>query len=120
MVCPFAEFEEIFSTTHGAVFQCSRRNSYWLDFQGKATAFRVSDFLLFKKRIDAIDIESMLCESNRSHDFEIVMPYRTERCFLLTAMDVIHLRDILDGALFVIKLNSEVNRCLHAGALVAL
>jgi hypothetical protein len=120
MICPLAHVEEIFSSTHGAVYQCSRKNCYWLEFQQTTTAFRISDFFLFKKRIDAIDVASMLGDSSRSADFEILMPFRTERCFILSVEDILNLREILAGAKFVIELNSEIKRILRSNAVLAI
>ncbi|NGF56035.1 hypothetical protein G5B00_05850 [Parapedobacter sp. SGR-10] len=119
MVCPLAHVEEVFKTDFGAVYQCSRKNCYWLEFQHTTTAFKVSDFIHFKKRIDAIDIEKMLCDSSRSSDFEIVMPFRTERCFLLTVEDILNLRELLSGAKFVLELKGEVKAILQRGAVFA-
>ncbi|HMR18356.1 MAG TPA: hypothetical protein PKA53_03565 [Sphingobacterium sp.] len=117
MICPLANVEEIFKTEYGAVYQCSRKNCYWLEFQNTTTAFKVRDFMLFKKRIDNINVERMLCDSSRSSDFEIVMPFRTERCFLLTVADILSLRDILDGAKFVLELNGEVKTIMQQSSL---
>jgi hypothetical protein len=75
--------------------------------------------MLFKKRIDSINIEKMLCDSSRSSDFEIIMPFRTERCFLLTIADILALREVLAGAKFVIELKSEVNTILQRSSLFA-
>lgn len=119
MICPLANVVEIFKTEHGAVYQCSRKNCYWLEFQHRTTSFKVRDFMLFKKRIDAINIEGMLCDSSRSSDFEIVMPFRTERCFLLSVADILDLREILAGAKFVLELQGEVNAILQRSAVFA-
>lgn len=119
MICPLAQVEEVFMTEHGAVYQCSRKNCYWLEFQGTTTAFKVSDFFLFKKRIDALDITQMLTDTSRASDFEMVMPHRIERCFILSVQDIINLREVLAGAKFVIELNSEVKRILRKGCVFA-
>jgi len=119
MICPLAEVEEVFKTAHGAVYQCSRKNCYWLEFQDSTTAFKISDFFLFKKRIDALDIAEMLSDTSRSADFELIMPHRTERCFILSVQDILNLREILAGAKFMIELNSEVKSILRRGALLA-
>lgn len=116
MICPLAEVEEVFSSNQGAVYQCSRKNCYWLEFKETTTAFKVSDFFLFKKRIDALDVEAMLADSSRSSDFELVSPHRTERCFILSVQDILHLREILDGSKFMIQLNSELKKLLRADA----
>ncbi|MBK1439151.1 hypothetical protein JHJ32_04060 [Parapedobacter sp. ISTM3] len=112
MICPLANFEEVYKTAHGAVYQCSRQNCYWLEFAGSTTAFKVGDFLDFKKKIDAIDISAMIIDSSRTADFTIVMPFRTPRCFVLTINDVLNLRELLDGAKFMITLNSMVQACM--------
>jgi len=117
MVCPLANVEEVFKSEFGAVYQCSRKNCYWLEFQNTTTSFKVGDFIRFKKRIDAIDVEKMLCDSSRSSDFEIVMPFRTERCFILTVEDILNLRDILAGAKFILELKGTVDAIMQRGAL---
>lgn len=113
MTCPLANFEEVYRTAHGAVYQCSRQNCYWLEFAGSTTAFKVGDFLSFKKKIDAIDISAMIIDPSRTADFTIVMPFRTPRCFVLDINDVLSLRELLKGAKFMIELNSVVNECLR-------
>jgi len=120
MICPLAQVEEVFKTAHGAVYQCSRKNCYWLEFQETTTAFRVSDFFLFKKRIDAMDIAGMLADTSRTADFEIVMPHRTERCFILSVQDILNLQEILTGAKFMIELNSEVKKILRKDCILAI
>ena len=119
MICPLANVEEVFQTTVGAVYQCSRKNCYWLEFQGNTTAFSVSDFFSFKKRIDAIDIANMLCDASRSADFELIMPFRTERCFMLSAQDILQLRELLAGAKFMIELNGEIRSIMRRGSVFA-
>lgn len=113
MICPLANVEEVFKTNMGAVYQCSRKNCYWLEFADTSTSFSVSDFFSFKKRIDSINVEQMLNDSSRSSDFEIVMPFRTERCFILSVEDILNLREILDGAKFMLALNTEMKVLLR-------
>ncbi len=114
MHCPFAKLEEVFETQYGAVYQCSNQNCYWLEFAGDKTAFRVADFLQFKKKVDSIDIAALIIDSSRRADYTILMPFRSERCFALTLNDVLHLRELLDVARFMIELNSIVQSCLTA------
>lgn len=120
MICPLANVEEVFKTSNGAVYQCSRKNCYWLEFQGNTTAFKVSDFFAFKKRIQQINLEAMLCNSSRTFDFEIIMPFRTERCFILSVEDVLNLREILDGSKFMIELNGQIKSILRQNSVLAI
>jgi len=108
MPCCPTNIEEIYRTEHGAVYQCSRKNCYWLEYGRTTTAFRVSDFRLFKKHIDGIDVQRMLTDVSPGAGVEIVMPPGTERCFILTVQDVLDLREILSGAKFMIEFNSTV------------
>lgn len=112
MIC--SHLNELFKSEHGAVYQCNKNNCYWLDFKGEKSSFKVSDFLRFKEEVEAIDIESLLANPSRSADFTILMPYRCDRCFLLSALDVVNLREILSGARFMIELNSVLSVCLKA------
>jgi len=108
MLCAPTNTEEIYRTEHGAVYQCSRKNCYWLEYGRTTTAFRVSDFRLFKKHIDGIDVERMLTDASPGAGVEIVMPPGTDRCFVLSVRDILDLREILSGARFMIDLNSAV------------
>ena len=120
LVCPLANVEEVFSTAAGTVYQCSRKNCFWLAYNNSTTSFSVSDFLKFKKRIDTIDVERMLNDTTRSSDFEIVMPFRTERCFILSVENILELRELLNGAKFMIELNSVVRTCLQVSPFAVL
>lgn len=112
MICN--HLNELFTTEHGAVYQCSKINCYWLDFKGEKSSFKVGDFLRFKEVVESIDVESLLSDCSRSADFTILMPFRCNRCFLLSALDIINLKEILSGARFMIELNSILSVCLKA------
>ena len=114
MNCPISNFVEVFSTDHGAVFQCNNRNCYWLEFASDRTPLRVGDFLKFKKQIDWIDLSELLDDCSRASDFTIFMPQYTERCFVLSVEDILRLRELLDGAKFMIELNSMIKECLRS------
>ncbi|MGK6351183.1 hypothetical protein [Parapedobacter sp. DT-150] len=113
MICPLANFEEVYKTEQGAVYQCSRQNCYWLEFAGDTTAFKLRDFFSFKKKIDTIDVSAMIIDPSRTADFTIVMPFRSPRCFVLDINAVLNLRELLNGAKFMIELNSVVRECLN-------
>ncbi|WDF66759.1 hypothetical protein PQ465_10635 [Sphingobacterium oryzagri] len=120
MICPLASVEEVYKTDKGAVYQCSRKNCYWLEFQDSTTAFRISDFFSFKKTIESINVAQMLADASRKSDFELIMPFRTDRCFMLSVQDVLELRELLKGAKFMIELNSEVKKILRKDNILAL
>lgn len=112
MIC--SQLNELFKSEHGAVYQCSKNNCYWLEFNGELSSFKVTDFLRFKRDVDAIDLDELLINSARSADFTILMPHRCNRCFLLSALDILNLRELLSAARFMIELNSLLSVCLKA------
>jgi|GEM_PF-105313 len=106
------QLEEVFRNDDGAVYQCSAKNCYCLEFKGEATDFKVADFLNFKKQVDRLDVSALLTNSSRSADFTILMPFRCNRCFVLTVLEVVQLKELLDAARYMIELNSLLTDCL--------
>lgn len=104
---------EIFRTAHGAVYQCNRHNCFIVEFSGGSSPFKVHDFLSLKQYLDAIDIQAMAQDISRVADVTILMPPRSERCFVLTLTDVLNFRELLQGARVMLQLNSMVQECLQ-------
>lgn len=107
------DLKEIFTTSFGTVYQSNRFNQYVVDFDGRLSIFKASDFFYFKKEVESIDLEEMLTNPSRTSDVAILMPHYTTTCFILTPLKVAHLQELLLGAMFTIKLNSIVNECLQ-------
>lgn len=114
--CPAARLNALYQNSFGAVYQCNQKNCYWLEFRGEMTAFKVLEFLRFKKYVDQINIDSLLLDASPASDFVAIMPHQTQRCFLLTIPEIIQLRALLDGAKFMIELNSMI-QSLQCGTL---
>lgn len=107
---------EIFRTTQGAVYQCNRRNCYWIEFAGGISPFALPDFKILKKQLEAINISEMAQNTHRIADVVILMPHRSDRCFVLTLTDVLYFRELLQGAKVMIELNSLVYESFHVMA----
>jgi len=105
--------DELYKTEFGAVYQCNLKNCYWLEFAGEWYPLNVSDFLFFKKEIDSIDVVSMLIDSSRHSDVVILQSYRARRCFILNALEILQLKDLLSATRFMIELNSVIQECLN-------
>jgi hypothetical protein len=107
------DLKEIFSTSFGTVYQSNRFNQYVLDFEGRLSIFKAIDFFYFKREVENIDVEEMLRCTSRTSDVAILMPHYTSTCFILTPLRVAQLKELLQGAVFMIKLNSMVSECLQ-------
>ncbi|WP_266365666.1 hypothetical protein [Tellurirhabdus rosea] len=97
---------ELYSNAKGATFQCDRTNRLIVQFGDARIALRVADFVTFKRRVDSVDIHTMLFNLDDAYDVEIISAPRTDHLFVLTLCDLIALRDLLDGTRFVLDLNS--------------
>lgn len=107
------DLKEIYSTSFGTVYQSNRFNQYVLDFDGRLSIFKAADFFYFKKEVEEIDLEEMLQSTSRTSDVAILMPHYTNTCFILTPGKVARMKEILQGASFIIKLNSMLHECLQ-------
>jgi len=108
------QLEQLYKTDFGAVYQCNSKNCYWLEFAGEWHPLKVADFLFFKKEVDSIDVISMLNNPSRTADVVILRSFRAKRCFVLNALEILQLKDLLSAARFMIDLNSVLKECLDS------
>lgn len=106
--------EKVYSNLHGAVYQCNRKNCFFLEFGKELSHFKVADFLQFKKEVDALDVSSLINDISRAADVTVLMPFRCQRCFVLSPLEVYYLQELLQGAQFILELNSLLHECLFA------
>lgn len=106
--------EQLYKTDFGAVYQCNSKNCYWLEFAGEWHPLKVSDFLFFKKEVDSIDVVSMINNPSRTADVIVLRSFRAKRCFVLNALEILQLKDLLSAARFMIDLNSVLKECLNS------
>lgn len=113
MCIQFNQLEELYKSDIGEFYQCSFNNCYCLKFRGEQFALTVSDFLCFKKEVDAIDIVSLLNDSTTRSDVVIIHSFRTKRFLLLNTLELIQLKEFLAAAKFMVELNSVIHECLN-------
>ncbi len=104
---------EIYTCPAGAVYQCNQRNRLLLHFAGTHTVLKVEAFLRLKKAIDRIELDEMATSTKRSSDFEVITICGCDRCYVLTLPELLAFKELLDGAKFMLELNSMLHQCLH-------
>ncbi len=104
-----AELLEVFTTKAGTIYQSDRQNCLFLDFAGKQYKLSYQSLNDLKKIIDNIDLEH-LCTHTLHADIEIF--FIKEHCFILTGLEVIALKEILQGAFAMFRLNHIIKDCL--------
>lgn len=104
-------YQEVFKTSRGAVYQCDATNRLILAFWDTFTPMSSRDFAQFRRMVDTVDVRQMALSTDAADDVEILTPPRSERCYVLTLCEVIHLRELLGGAQAMLDLNSLLREC---------
>lgn len=102
--------ELIFATINTALHQCDESELYELNFNGDSLIFRACELITFKRKIQKIDIASMLLSD--APDVEIVHMPHCDRLFALTIHDILELKELFAGAFTMLELNSMIHRQL--------
>ena len=107
------QLKEIFTTPHGAVYQCDDRGTFAVDFGGYITEYKFPCFVALKKLVDRIDLEQMVLNSSKASDIEIISPCGSDRCYVLTLSQLIEFKELLAGARVMLQLNSILHERLY-------
>ncbi len=102
---------EIFRTEKGAVYQCDATQRLILEFWDTHTALSTRDFAQFRRMVNTIDVQQMALSTGSAYDVEILTLPRSERCYVLTLCEVVHLRELLNGSQLMLDLNSMLREC---------
>lgn len=105
---------ELYSNTKGITYQCDRTNRIILQFGEARVAFRIADFVTFRRQVDSVDIHTMIFNTDDAYDVEVIDAPRSGHLFVLTLCDLIALRDLLAGTRFALDLNSLLYERLYA------
>jgi hypothetical protein len=102
----------VFSNTQGSVYQSDKLNCFFVDFGGKFARFNCISLQKIKKAVENIDIDSLLLNTNKA-DFELVTFNGCEHIYLLSALEIIAFKDLLQGSFTMFKLNHIISDCLY-------
>ncbi|MFD2144354.1 hypothetical protein [Mucilaginibacter antarcticus] len=104
---------EVFKTTRGAVYQNDAEKCWYVDFAGNSARFDYRNLLKLRKAIYKIDIEQRLLDSTQSPDVEIVFICASAHCYVLNLMEVIAMKELLQGTFVMLELNQIIYDRLH-------
>lgn len=108
---PGTGWVEVFRTERGAVYQCDANRCLILEFWDTHTVLSARDFSAFRRMVQTVDLRQMALSTDSAHDVEILTPPRSERCYVLTLCEVVHLRELLNGTQWMLELNSMLREC---------
>lgn len=113
VTAPSIHFTEVFSTKNGAIYQSDSENCWYIDFAGKLARFDYRNLLKLKKAVYQIDIEDKLLNSDQSADLEIIFICACDHCYVLSLLQIIKLKDLLQGTFAMLELNHIIFDRLH-------
>ena len=106
-------FEEVFSTSRGAIYQSDSEQCWYIDFAGKLARFDYRNLLKLKKAVYQIDIEQLLLTSTKTPDLEIIFICACDHCYVLSLLQIIALKELLQGTFVMLELNHIIYDRLH-------
>lgn len=101
---------EIYSTRFGFVAQNFLERKLELNFSNKKIKMCITDFLLQRSRINAINIESLLFDLSDSVDyFRFSLP-KSSIVIDITISELIQLKELLNGAMYMLELHTILEK----------
>lgn len=110
---PTASFDEVYSTVNGAIFQSDSEGCWYVDFAGKLAKFDYRNLIKLRKAVYHIDIENLLLSSTKAPDLEILFICACEHCYVLSLIEIIALKELLQGTFVMLELNHIIFDRLH-------
>lgn len=108
-----AKLTEVFSTTSGSIYQSDSESCWYVDFAGKMARFDYRCLLKLKKAVYHIDVEAILLDNTKSPDVEIVFICACDHCYVLSILEIIALKELLQGTFTMLELNHIIYDRLH-------
>ncbi len=78
----------------------------------------VCSFIAFKSKLDVFNVEAMLMSDFESHDLEIIPLCNKDHFLLLNLNEIIEMKDLIQGALVMLELNSIVHHRIRRATLI--
>lgn len=110
---PTIHFEEVFSTAKGAIYQSDNERCWYIDFGGKLARFDYRNLLKLRKAVYHIDIEALLLDNTKAPDLEIIFICACDHCYVLSLLQIIELKELLQGTFVMLELNHIIFDRLH-------
>jgi hypothetical protein len=100
-----AQITEVFGTKAGTIYQSDAERCWYVDFAGKLAKFDYRCLLKLRKAVYHIDIEQVLLNTTKSPDVEIIFICACDHCYVLTLVQIIALKELLEGTFVMLELN---------------
>jgi hypothetical protein len=95
----------VFANEGGSIYQSDQEGCWYIDFAGKVARFDYRNILKLKKAVFQIDIEELILNPAKGGDLEIIFICACDHCYVLSILEIIALRDLLEGTFAMLELN---------------
>ena len=103
------ELTEVYTTKFGSVHQSDSENCWYINFGGRLARYNYSCLIRLKKAVESIDVEQMLLQGT---DTEIISICACEYCYILSPVEIVAFKELIQGAFVMFKLNHLIKDCL--------
>jgi len=110
-------WSDVFSTKAGAIYQSDAERCWYVDFAGKVAKFDYRCLLKLKKAVYNVNIEAKLLETSKDPDVEIIFICACDHCYILSLLQIIALKELLEGTFVMLQLNQILQDRLYRIAL---
>ncbi len=104
---------EVFQTDAGCVYQSDKENCLYLNFSGKMARFEYATLIKLRNTIKKINIDNMLLNPCRIADIEIISVAQSDHYYILSALEILALKDLLEGTFVMFQLNHIIKDSLY-------
>jgi hypothetical protein len=102
---PSLHWNKVFANADGTIYQSDQESCWYVEFAGKMARFDYRNILKLKQAVFRLDIEQLLLNTGKGSDLEIIFICACDHCYVLTILQIISLRDLLDGTFVMLELN---------------
>lgn len=106
-------FTEVFTTKNGGIYQCDEERCWYVDFAGKLARFDYRNLLKLQKAVYNVDIEGILLDTSKTPDVQIIFICACDHCYVLSLMQIVALKEILQGTFVMLELNNIIHDRLY-------
>ena len=103
----------VFGTQAGTIYQCDAERCWYVDFAGKVAKFDYRCLLKLKKAVYNVDIEHKLLTGTKDPDVEIIFICACDHTYILSLLQIIALKEILEGTFVMLQLNNIIQDTLY-------
>jgi hypothetical protein len=108
-----SRWNTVFTNAGGSIFQSDQEGCWYIDFAGKVARFDYRNILKLKKAVSQIDLEALICNPSKGGDLEIIFICACDHCYVLSILEIISLKDLLEGTFAMLELNHIIQDRLN-------